>query len=178
MGWATVDTHDQSCTLRDSMHPTDECLIPVYNTLIGHPLDDKTYVAGRPPPPLVDERDRVLQEHVFVPCLRGNGLLVGGKDTRPHGREDGEPKYVCDVHQLGKDKPCVVYSFGSYNEIMFEVGIKALAPQCVQFEFHRVDMLKRFTASLVGRGFRLIHARVNDRCGTCTEVAFQFNSTP
>ena len=47
-----------------------------------------------------------------------------------------------------------------------------------QFEFHRVDMLKRFTASLVGRGFRLIHARVNDRCGTCTEVAFQSNSTP
>lgn len=102
-------------------------------------IDAKTYVAGRPFPPKQDRRDQILQQHVFSPCLKDNGLLVGGKDTRPNPVEPGEPKFVCDVNHLGKKRHCIVYSFGSWNEIMFEVGIKALAPQC---EVHTFDPFK------------------------------------
>jgi hypothetical protein len=107
------------------------------------PLDARTYAAGRSSflaRRSTDARDRVLSKHTFAKCREGNsGSLVGGLDTRPEPAGPGEPKYVCGVRRLGSRRPCVVYSFGSHDEIMFEIGIKGLAPQC---EVHTFDHIK------------------------------------
>jgi hypothetical protein len=104
------------------------------------PLDAKTYVAGRSFPRPDDTRDRVLRKNTFAKCREGRGVLVGGLDTRPEPVLLGEPKYVCGVQHLGNRRPCVVYSFGSSNEIMFEIGIKALAPQCDVHTFDHITL--------------------------------------
>ncbi|GMH72278.1 hypothetical protein TrRE_jg6194 [Triparma retinervis] len=104
------------------------------------PLDAKTYAASLSFPPVADRRDKILQTMVFSECRQGEGTgrLVGGLDTRPNpvAPGEGEPKFVCGLDELAERKPCIVYSFGSYNEIMFEVGMKGLVPSC---EVHTFD---------------------------------------
>jgi hypothetical protein len=165
------------------------------------------------------------------------------------------PKYVCDVAGLGAARPCVVYSFGSWDEISFEVGLDTLAPQCevhvfdphkipptssqqrynftahnygigvkdtnnmrtlrtimqdlghihidifkidieggetsilpwlqdegllhsihqIQIEFHSVQGLRNGMALLSEHAFAMTYARREDRCPSCTEVAFEYS---
>ena len=113
----------------------------------------------RPPPHLSgsnhdnDPRDTVLLNYTIYPCPnRGVGRLISGQDSRyyelrePFNEEYKEknPKFVCDLETItttSRHKPCVVYSFGSYDEISFEVGIvQATASQC---EVHIFDPVRR-----------------------------------
>lgn len=60
--------------------------------------------------------------------------MVSGQDPRYYEVHDEKkkdfkernPKFVCDVAKVPSDvhQPCVVYSFGSWDEISFEVGLK------------------------------------------------------
>ena len=83
-------------------------------------------------PPGSDPRDILLQQYPIHPCPNnGVGSMVSGQDPRyfeieaPANRDFKErnPKFICDVAKLPLDehKPCVIYSFGSWDEISFEV---------------------------------------------------------
>ena len=80
-----------------------------------------------------DPRDALLLQYTVHRCPNnGIGTMVSGQDPRyfeiaPPGNnlfKERNPKFVCDVAKLPNDphQPCVVYSFGSWDEISFEVG--------------------------------------------------------
>ena len=63
------------------------------------------------------------------------------------GNHDGH-KWICDPHRL-RDKPdCLVYSFGSNNEFMFELHVKHILPNCDIHIFDPTD----YTAGMKGAG--------------------------
>lgn len=107
--------------------------------VIEIPLDAKTYSASMPLPPIADRRDEILRKYEFSECRQGEGTgrLVAGLDNRPNpvAPSAGEPKFICGLNELASRKPCIVYSFGSFNEIMFEVGMKGLVPSCEVYTF-------------------------------------------
>lgn len=85
-------------------------------------------------PPGNDPRDVVLRQYTVHRCPNnGIGTMVSGQDSRyyelqpPRNKEFKErnPKFLCDIDKIteSEDQPCVVYSFGSWDEISFEVFI-------------------------------------------------------
>jgi hypothetical protein len=68
--------------------------------------------------------------------------MIMGTDYRfdgnnwQHKHAPRNPKFVCDVEELKQKPDCVVYSFGSWDELSFEVGMKDVAPNC---EIHIFD---------------------------------------
>ena len=69
---------------------------------------------------------------------------------------------MCGAPSLGSStRPCVVYSFGSYDDISFEVGLREAAPHC---EIHVFDIDQvpsseaqrtyNFTSHRIGLGVR------------------------
>jgi len=95
-----------------------------------------------------DSRDELLMQYTIHRCPNnGTGTMVSGQDARyfENGNivyKERNPKYLCDVHKLPSNprQPCVVYSFGSWDEISFEVGInKVTRNQC---EIHTFDPAK------------------------------------
>jgi hypothetical protein len=98
----------------------------------------------RPPKAAVmDPRDAVLLQYPIHPCPHSKlGTMVSAQDTRYYelptpdnlNYKERNPKFLCDAFQIphnnkgkkivnGSHPPCVVYSFGSFDEISFEVGI-------------------------------------------------------
>lgn len=104
-------------------------------------------------PPGNDPRDAVLENYVIHPCPN-NGLarMISGQDSRYHELEsplnadykERNPKFICDIEALtinNPNQPCVVYSFGSFDEISFEIGVnQATDNKC---EIHIFDPVKR-----------------------------------
>ena len=95
-----------------------------------------------------DPRDNAMLQFEVAQCAHGAGELVMGQDARmlDEGPDVAEShvarnsKFVCDIERFGKEgHPCVIYSFGSWDEISFEVGLHSLAPQC---EVHTFDPMK------------------------------------
>ena len=89
-----------------------------------------------------DPRDAILVQYPVTNCPGARGCLVAGQDVRVF--EFGQkytkrnPKFVCGASRLGSvTQPCIVYSFGSYDEISFEVGLHEAAPHC---EVHVFDI--------------------------------------
>lgn len=85
-------------------------------------------------PPGMDPRDELLKQYTIHKCPNnGNGTMVSGQDPRyyeidpPDNKDYKErnPKFLCDVFKLPQSShsPCVVYSFGSWDEISFEIGM-------------------------------------------------------
>ena len=107
--------------------------------LVGYPIDNQAHTSTNRPP-RGDPRDDVLLNFNAVQCQEGYGQLVMGQDVRVE--QDAvlfrmrNPKFICNVAGLGSRRPCIVYSFGSWNEISFEVGLETLAQQC---EVHVFD---------------------------------------
>lgn len=84
-----------------------------------------------------DARDAVLLQYTIHPCPNnGIGKLVSGQDQRyieitpPDNNlySERNPKFLCDVAKLPDDshQPCLIYSFGSWDEISFEVRFSSL----------------------------------------------------
>lgn len=77
-------------------------------------------------PKSTDPRDVLLKKYPLYPC---NGTMVSGQDERfENGRhpeyKERNPKFLCNLHTI--KSPCVIYSFGSWDEISFEVGMDAI----------------------------------------------------
>jgi hypothetical protein len=91
-----------------------------------------------------DPRDAVLLQYPIHPCPHSKlGTMVSAQDARYYelptpenlNYKERNPKFLCDAFRIphnNKDKktngssghpPCVVYSFGSFDEISFEVRI-------------------------------------------------------
>lgn len=79
-----------------------------------------------------DPRDTLLQQYTIHPCPNnGIGTMVSGQDPRYYeldppdneAHKERNPKFLCDVTKIpdSPHQPCVVYSFGSWDEISFEV---------------------------------------------------------
>ena len=83
-------------------------------------------------PPGHDPRDVLLKKYSIHPCPKGGiGTMVSGQDSRFYelsppanaAFKERNPKFLCDVAKIpdSPHQPCVVYSFGSWDEISFEV---------------------------------------------------------
>jgi hypothetical protein len=80
-------------------------------------------------PPGNDERDVLLMQYKIHPCPNGGvGSMVSAEDPRyfemnEQRYKERNPKFICDAAGLANTPhpPCVVYSFGSFDEISFEV---------------------------------------------------------
>ena len=86
------------------------------------------------PPDLSDPRDALLNQYTIHPCPnRGKGTMVSGQDSRHHENngdigdfQERNSKFLCSPHEIAdraraENRKCIVYSFGSFDEISFEV---------------------------------------------------------
>ena len=80
-----------------------------------------------------DPRDVLLQQRTIHPCPNhGMGMMVSGQDPRYYEMnkdkryKERNPKFICNPAGIvdSPHKPCVVYSFGSFDDISFEVRSK------------------------------------------------------
>jgi hypothetical protein len=141
----TIDSQ-VAASVRTNEAPTIDSRVALIKEPDAMVLDRESHTLTNRPPSLKDPRDRILSNYEVVPCLNNiPGHLIMGQDIRveqdPVLYQMRNPKYVCGVSNLGKllSRPCIVYSFGSWDEISFEVGLHAYAPHC---EVHVFDPVK------------------------------------
>jgi hypothetical protein len=110
---------------------------PVLKDWRGAPVGDgedtvDSYHSVDHRPPGSDPRDWLLKKYTIHPCPdNGVGMMVSGQDPRyfqvptPANKlfKERNPKFICSIEKItdGPHQPCVIYSFGSCNEISFEV---------------------------------------------------------
>lgn len=117
-------------------------------------------------PPGMDPRDVLLKQYTIHRCPNnGTGTMVSGQDARYYETDrldkkdfkERNPKFLCDVFKLpdSPHSPCVVYSFGSWDEISFEIGMnEATNNSC---HIHTFDPAKPPSAETARRNNFVAH---------------------
>ena len=199
LGWRSFRTLGRKVALRDNMHPKDAVLIQEFQTLIGHPVDNQTYLPGNGPPPNAFCH-RVLANYQVGVCRSGYGQLVIAEDVREMQNATDKLDrfaYICDVTVLEYVCQCMVYSLRSSDKVSVEVGLDILAPQCEVHTFYPCNGSDsgfdsqaefNFTAHCVSNfpwfippsteelGQRRIHAFVIDVQGAETQILLHLKS--
>ncbi|CAB9522444.1 Methyltransferase-like protein 24 [Seminavis robusta] len=128
----------------------------------GAPIGDReddpdSYHSYDHRPAGTDPRDVLLNEYTIHPCPNGGtGSMVSGQDPRLFELKNDlykerNPKFLCDAASITTSlhQPCVVYSFGSFDEISFEIGIDNVTNS--KCDVHTFDPEKRPSPEVAGR---------------------------